>query len=527
MTRFILRRLTSSSLTVLAVALGLTSAQSASFEPPVWAGEPGTEFSEWDVFATADDQGNTPDVAGSSGNAVLRQLTPGALVTGSGNIYNPAGTSVFTISDSFSGTAEIVVFEATTSGTELDTDSVKLQFNDHGAEVSLATAREELERVSGGQGDSVTSRWMWPLRGRNASSIVVAFSALGPHCSLANARLDVRFKPDVTDVTQNEPSMDRWNYPYNATPGTRSVASTFQSPEEGGIVRHGHYVFAFDTDSEIPSGHGEAAYEIVSARITLTTSSNFEVAYDPTDDSAFTYLTNGHPQYVEDNDPGRPLELFGAGFRNGFTSTTWTETTDFAPTGGERTVYPATWDANGDEIDASMNVNFANPFELAPFAIGQMTGVNPGENIPFDSPVTFDVDLTQPGVVRYLQNGLNSGRLFFSATSLHAGGQGVRTFPEYYTRDSLVGTGPTLALTVRLYDRQETVMITTIQTNAGTRTLRFPSLDGRAYGIRWSIDLKNWYLVREPALATPEAGMSEWQDSESGDVRFYQVYLKP
>jgi hypothetical protein len=500
-----------------------------AFEPPHWAGETGTEHSEWDAFTTAfGEPGNSPDVVGSTGDANLRQLTPGATLTGTLNIYNPAGASTFAITDDFAQPAETIVFQATVSGTQLDTDSVKLEFEQGDSRVSLGAVREELQRVSGGFGDTVTSRWSWNLRGRDASSMTVKFTALGAHCSLTAARLDVRYKPEATPLTQAEPAHDRWGYPFNATPGTRAVASVFRSAAAEGLVRHGIFIFGYDTSTGIESGRGEAAYEILSAKVTLMTSSNFEVVYDPTADPVFTYLTNGHPQFVEDADAGRPIELFGAGFRNDFTPLTWTETAPYAPTGGERNVYPVTWDADGQELDASMNVNYAAPYEALPFATGVIAGANPGDNVPLETPVSFDLDLSQPGVTRYLQAGLNVGRLFFTATSLHSGGQGVRTFPEYYTRDSLLGEAPSLELSVRLYESQEVITVSSIITSSGTRTLRFPSSEAASYGIRWSTDLKNWHLVREPELTAPEAGVSKWVDgSEAGARKFYQVYLQP
>src|SRR5690606_25440795 len=129
----------------------------------------------------------SPDVIGSTGDAILRQLTPGATLTGTMNIYNPAGASTFTITDDFAQPPESIVFQAMVSGTELDTDSVKLEFEQGGSLVSLGAVREELQRVSGGFGDTVTSRWSWNLRGRDAASITVKFTALGAHCSLTAA----------------------------------------------------------------------------------------------------------------------------------------------------------------------------------------------------------------------------------------------------------------------------------------------------------------------------------------------------
>jgi hypothetical protein len=500
----------------------------SAFEPPHWADHPGTSHSEWLDFVSAfGDPGNPPDVDGATGNAVLHQWTPGATITGTQNIYHPGAASVFTIRETFSLPIQTIVLQTTVAGAQLDVDSVRFEVADDGGTIHLSAAREELARVSGGFGDTVTSRWQWTLRGRNPSAVLIRFAAQGPHSSLVAARLDVQFKPDALELVQDEPAHDRWNYPFNATPGTRAVASTFGSAEEGGRLRHGVYIVGFDTAPALEAGRDAAAYEIISAKVTLMTSSNFEVVYDPSADPVFSYLNHDHSQYASDEDPGRPLELFGTGFRNGYTPLTWTETAAYAPPGGERNVYPVTWNAEGSELDASMNVNDQAPYEAEPFAVGTIAGLAPGEPLPFETPVVFEMNLDQPGARLYLQHGLHLGRLVFAVTSLHRGGQGVRTFPEYYTRDSLIGDAPKLELTVYLHDHQEVITLTAAPgSNPGA--LRFPVAEGASYGIRWSTDLKSWHLIRNPALTSPEAGLAEWVDeTASGNRKFYQVYRKP
>ncbi|HAV62401.1 MAG TPA: hypothetical protein DCY13_08570 [Verrucomicrobiales bacterium] len=447
------------------------------------AGQPDTEFSEWlDFTMAAGDPGSAP-----SGDAVLRQHTPGAMVTGSKNIYNPGGAIVFPVADSFAKKPEIVVFEARVSGTQLDVDSGRLEFESGGGTVSLATAREELSRVTGGFGDTVESRWTWNLRGRDASNLVIRFAATGAHCNLVAARLEVRYKRDASPLAQNEPAHDRWSYPFTGPPGTLQTAPTFRSRGVDGLARHGFFVLGFDTAPAIEARRGEAAYEMVSAKVPVMTANGFEFAYDPTIDPLFSYLTNGHPQYVADKDAG------------------------------------------GIEIDSSKNVTYAAPYEARPFAVGTLAAVAAGETVPEDTVVSFDVDLSQPGTVRYLQHALNQGRLVFSVTSLHAGSQGgIKTYPDFHTKDSLIGDAPTLELQVRLYDRTETVTLSAIVPDSGGNKLRFPTAGGASYGIRWSTDLKSWQLVRESVLTTPEAGVAEWQDvGPANAMKFYQVYLRP
>lgn len=517
-----------SSTLTLVLCCASCSLLASGFEPPHWAGGPGSSHSEWLDFTVAfGEPGNAPDVTGSTGNGLLYQWTPGAFVTGTRNLYHAGAATAFTITETFPRPVHQIVLQTTVSGTQLDVDSVRLEVMKDGGSLLLASAREELERVTGGFGDTVTSRWQWTLRGQDATSVLIRFAAAGSHSSLVAARLDVQFKPAALELVQDEPAHDRWSYPFNATPGRRAVASTFGSTEEGGMKRHGFFIVGFDTAPGVEAGRNPAAYEILSAKVTVMTSTNFEVVYDPSVDPVFSHLDPDHPQYAADADPGRPMELFGTGFRNDYTALTWTETAEYAPPGGERNVYPVAWTTDGAELDASMNVNEEAPYEVEPFAVGIIADLTPGEPVPFETPVVFEVDLDHPGTRLYLQHGLHLGRLLFAVTSLHGGGHGVRTFPEYYTRDSLIGDAPKLVLTVRLHDSPEFITLTVVP-GSDPGALRFPVTEGASYGIRWSRDLKNWHLIRDPALTTLEPGLVEWMDESTPDAnRFYQVYRQP
>ena len=56
------------------------------------------EVAEWKTFTSASSD-NAPDVQGSANTLSLKQLTPGAMVTSTGNIYNPGGVSKFSLTD--------------------------------------------------------------------------------------------------------------------------------------------------------------------------------------------------------------------------------------------------------------------------------------------------------------------------------------------------------------------------------------------------------------------------------------------
>lgn len=242
-------------------------------------------------------------------------------------------------------------------------------------------------------------------------------------------------------VDLNRPTLDRWMYPFNQEPGTRAEAMTFGALGIPDFFddRDAQFIIGFDTIPTVPAGLGLAAYQIQSARLTVTISTDETSLYDPTFDSFETYLDEQNGLYEPDGDEGRPIEVYGLGFRNGFGRFSFQESTVFSfgdPTlEGVRNAYALGYLPNGDPVDISNNVR--DQFEVTPFAIGQIDGLAPGSPVPSESDVTFDLDLTNPDVVRYLQSSLNDGRLLLTVSSLHDASQGGQvTYPRYYTKEN-------------------------------------------------------------------------------------------
>lgn len=251
----------------------------------------------------------------------------------------------------------------------------------------------------------------------------------------------------------NTPSDDRWHYPFNFTPGVRPVGSTFGSTGTGVPAfenfndRDGNVILAWETGTEITPGLGPDAYDIESITVTLTNESGAVWSIDLTSDAWFTFdidndtfvnpdgIPRGEPGDTDgesdDEDPGRPLELFGAGFGPFFSFDTWVESDPYA--GGTdqgaaaRDPFPFVYqDATGvmlhveDDVDGLWNES-AGVFSFTPqpWAVGVPQNYSPGaQDIPFN--VTFDVDLTQSGgaVRRYFQEQLDQGRIVVFVTSM-------------------------------------------------------------------------------------------------------------
>jgi len=264
-------------------------------------------------------------------------------------------------------------------------------------------------------------------------------------------------------------SMDRLMYPFAFDGGTRPLAYTFGSFDPRFDTRDGQVLLGWDTAALVPTNLPASRYLLKKARVTVTVGSERTFQYDPTHDIVWTYATN-HPSYVPDEDLGRPVELVGTGFRNGYTAATFRETAAgtnsiFGPLGpingtnisiGTRNALAAVFDVNGALIDLSNNVGQTNPaftgeiFEFKPWALARTSEVTPGDLVPEGTAMTFDIDLSDPLIAGYIQSALSDGRLRFTVTSLHPAAQsgfgGGGAYPLWYLRETLIGTPAKLEL---------------------------------------------------------------------------------
>lgn len=266
--------------------------------------------------------------------------------------------------------------------------------------------------------------------------------------------------PTIVDFSV--PSLDRWNYPFNASPGFRPSASTFSAvgfPDFDD--RDGEFLVGFDTASIVPASQGPANYDITQALMTVTTITANAFRYDPTSDSFETYLDPADPDFIPDADTGRPIELFGASFRNGFTVDTFLEDSPFqqAPFGfwqGTRNSFPTDFLLR-EARDVSRNVEMR--FTPTPFSVGENTTLAPGQLVPSNTKFTFPIDLSNPDALAFLQEALNAGKVRFMVTSIHPAatmGKGTQTYPDYYTKENKFsipfGFAATLNLSVTILE---------------------------------------------------------------------------
>ncbi|MSU36575.1 MAG: hypothetical protein EXS36_16045 [Pedosphaera sp.] len=262
----------------------------------------------------------------------------------------------------------------------------------------------------------------------------------------------------ATDITgeSTSPSLDRWVYPFGDQAGDRPVANTWGSFDPRFDTRDGQFLLGWNLTGSL-TNQGSRNYLFRSLRVILAVAANNAFYYDPTPDRYETYLATNEPAFLLDQDLGRPVELYGAGYRGGHTADSFLETSPFGAIGpitgtniaiGTRFVYAAMFDANGVLVDVSNNVGQPGfpPFETVPWAIGTTTNVTPGVAVPADALFSFDVDLRDPLILEYIRDAFDRGQLRLVASSLHRTVQfGVGgSYPQWHTREKILGIPPRL-----------------------------------------------------------------------------------
>jgi hypothetical protein len=243
------------------------------------------------------------------------------------------------------------------------------------------------------------------------------------------------------------PSIDRWVYPFagNGREGSVPVFAALRQP--GFEDRDSNMLVGFTTSTMVPAGLGEERYIINEVRITVYVQGDDRFEYDGTFDSVVTSYAVTDPDYVADADAGKPIELFAAGYRNGFNDVTFLENSPYTqgpvPAEGVANVYPAILNSSGQPAtDVGRHVR--QKYEAVPLAVGVNDELAPGALVPAGTAFTFNVDLSTPAARAYVARGINAGQVRFMISSLHAtsggpgGGTGGLTYPSIYTKESAV-----------------------------------------------------------------------------------------
>lgn len=551
------------------------------FLVPAFRGSTNSAAGYWEVFSVpAGAPGNLPDQPGATSGAVLEQSNTNAFLTGSGNIYN-LSTNSFVLKDSTAFALGTVVLQTRTIGSEVDSSSVALIYSNLSGTHALAPLfRYELNRIAS-QGYSVSSLWQWDLLGLGITNYSLSFNASGPSMSFDSLTLDT--SAGFSAVFQEQPftlqsipaNLARWMYPFNGNPASRPTASVFGSlgSQPDFDARDAQYLLGWSTTNRIPAGHGAKNYALRRARVTLTIAAGNQYVYSGTLRDYRTYLPTNDPRHLATTHVGSTVELFGAGFRGGYTAITYPQDGPWAvnPGGGtytNRAAYAAGWDTTGVLMDVSNNVGddgtneIVVPFEIAPFAVGHTTNVAEGEVMPVGSQLTFDLNLNDPLVYRYVQTGLNEGNLSLVASSLLAASfSGPPNYPTFYTSfspiasvtqypvldiegaivrptvdgdgdrlpddwenfqfgsllpeatddedgDSIENLAEYLAGTLPVADTSR-FRLHAIEHRSSDAELHFTFAPGRDYSVQWSDDLEHWQTVTNAPLTYSSAWLAK------------------
>ncbi len=278
--------------------------------------------------------------------------------------------------------------------------------------------------------------------------------------------------------------LDRWMYPFAFTGGTRDLAPTFGAVGEVGFDnRDGQFLLGFDTAAQVPIGLGPAHYQITSVTVRAAVGAPDGFVYDSTYDGYRSYLDTADPNALPDADAGRPVELHGVGFRNGYTRFQFgpndaqlpgfEETTAFgAADRGTRNAYALGYRTPGVADDISNNIG--DGIESNSWAIGQ-TSLSNGGAVPSGTVYSFSLDIANPDILAYVQQGLHDGVLGFAITSMHAASQtGGPPVPQWITRENSQATllAPRLDITYEVVPEPSAIALFGIALVAGIVVVR-------------------------------------------------------
>lgn len=343
------------------------------------------------------------------------------------------------------------------------------------------------------------------------------------------------------------PSGDKYMYPFiddSETGGRRDYAGVwgaygnFDDPEWDFDDRDAQFFLDFATASAVPQGRGSANYKITKLEVTIVSQLDNNFFYDPTFDLLGTY--DGSAQ---DPDRGRPLELYGVGYRSGFSRDTFREDSvfqtepsmQFTPTWSrKRNAYAMDFGPDGTVRDVSNNVQ--EGFETNPWAVADSPGYIDWDGIYIPEPLVegssvldgrvfrFQADLENPRILSYLQESLDAGRLHLMVSALYGTAQRGVVFPRFYTKDFsdpdiAYYLGPQLLLEVLV-----TPTPAVVRSGSGYR-VSFDTVSGQTYQVEFRDSLVSgeWLPLGPPHSGTGETLGQDDTPPLGVTARFYRV----
>jgi hypothetical protein len=312
--------------------------------------------------------------------------------------------------------------------------------------------------------------------------------------------------------------------------------------------RHAQMLLDFDTTQIAQPGLGAENYNVSSIVVSIVVDQANAFVYDPTHDPLTTYTG------ATDPDLGRPLELFGVGYRDGFSLATFRENSAYqAPRAvgykGVRNAYAFDF-INGLPRDVSNNVE--QNFEVSPWGVGQFAGqveldgsflpgsLQGGQLVPQDAVMEFAVNLSNPLIRAYVQAGLHAGRLQFMVSSLlgysYQDDEGASGgFPSFYTKESIYHVPQDDIFLAAQLSGDVAVQSAPVHrpslsisrdSATGRKRIWFHAQEGHSYQFKFSSDLTSneWSNLGSPRTGSAGQIIEEFDSPPAGtERRFYQV----
>jgi hypothetical protein len=306
--------------------------------------------------------------------------------------------------------------------------------------------------------------------------------------------------------------------------------------------RDAQFFLDFDTTALIPSGQGTQNYQLTSLEIWIVAENHLKFSLDISADSLATYQN-----LQTDPDPGRPIEVYGVGYRGGFNRTTFNQDSPFQTFSGVKNVrnaYAIDFDANGGARDVSNNVE--SGFEPVPWAIADAPGyidsnggfvsspLPSGSLVPEGTVLRLAIQLGDPNIRAYLQEGLNAGRLHLMVSSLYNAVQQGSDIPRFYTRESpfhLPASGVYLAprlyaqVTLAAAGQPPVPKVSLSRLNPSGFRVSFETQPGYQYVVESQDSLASGSWTAKSSTFTGNGSTQSFDDMEANPParRFYRV----
>ncbi len=186
--------------TVLLAPSALAQDTAAVFEHdivPPFRGAPTAQYAGWDAFTVPFAGVNLPDDTAADLSSSIGQLTPGAIITSTMNIYHPAGVPAFVVASSATAAVSEAVIQVRTFGNPLDPTTFRLTCLQAGATVELAPTTSQVLTPTPGFAQETLYGFNLTSLSEDVLDFEVRFEGTDSNCSLDAVMLDLTSESSI------------------------------------------------------------------------------------------------------------------------------------------------------------------------------------------------------------------------------------------------------------------------------------------------------------------------------------------